>query len=59
MFVIITIGAEQMKQVYVSPERHQQLKILACSEGKKMQELVNEIFDDYFKKKQKKNHAGQ
>jgi len=48
-----------MKQVYVSPKQHQQLKILACSEGKKMQELVNEIFDDYFKKKQKKNHAGQ
>lgn len=38
------------KQVKISPDRHQKLKLLSVKTGKEMREIINEAFDLYFEK---------
>lgn len=41
---------KQDKQVKISYDRHEQLKVLSAKTGKEMREIINEAFDMYLKK---------
>lgn len=38
------------KQVKISFDRHEKLKLLSVKTGKEMREIMNEAFDMYYKK---------
>lgn len=41
---------ENDKQVKISSDRHQELKLLSAKTGKEMREIINEAFDMYLMK---------
>ena len=48
-----------MKTIYVNDEQHGRLKLLACSQGKTIQELAEEVFNKYFKETAKNEKLRQ
>lgn len=42
------------KLVKISADRHQQLKVLSAKERRDMKDIINEAFDDYMKKTEKR-----
>jgi len=42
---------EPDKHVKISADRHQQLKIIAATEGREMRDIINEAFDLYVSQK--------